>query len=225
MTEIDDLLRFDALAAAERITGQSYKEDGPTMALGAILHLDASARKREELALRDDTHYGMATHDALRIYAELGFEEIHGHQFEGTYGPEIYRVLWHPDGILATVESYSWTGEKPGVNNTKIYFSHQATDSEPVLWKFPMSGRSPSAGISTGDIDTREGLRHILAKLRDAGEFLNPWVEPGYLSLVDYAQWHTQDDVSPRSLDFSKNITAEVVSTFPLEVRQAIGRG
>lgn len=222
MTEIDELLRFDSLAAAEALTGQSYKDDEPTMALGMLLHMDANQRKRELLSARDDTHFGISLTDAQRIYSDLGFDVIHEHQFEGTSAPETFRVLWHSDGILAVIESYSGGDGKQGsVNTTKIYFCHRSHEgNETALWNLPMSGRSPVEGVTTGDIDTREGLRNTLTKLRELGEFVTPWIEPGYMALVDYTQWHSDGDMMTRS----KDITAEVVASFPIEVQEAIGR-
>lgn len=222
MTEFDQLLRFDGLGAAESVTGKSYKEDKATETLGLFLHMKNVEEKRAELTLRDDTHYSSSFADLLRIYGELGFEQIHSHQIENIDAEnrdDQFICLWHPSGVLATAESYSWIAahEKPTVNRATIIFN---IDAE-LLWKIPMSG-SIVDGITVGDLDVREGLRHYWAKLKGHGPFVRPWIKRPYLFLVDYAQSRQTPQGYPDSSEYLHKITESVIATFPESVRKDI---
>lgn len=214
--EFQKILDFDALAQAERLTGQSYKEDKMTEVIGLHLHLQSVQRKKEELALRGDTYFSMKFKELLKIYGELGFVDVHSHSFTNTYGnTDDFVVLWHPEGILATAESYTFGVEdrEPVVNNTKIYFNWKPNDQD-APWSFPMSGRIV-AGVWVGNIDVREGLRHYLSRFRSEGSFVNPWLERDFMWLVDYSQAKVE------GYDH-KAITNGVLDTLPTEVKDSI---
>lgn len=65
MTDIGEILRYDALDTAERLTGKSYKEDEDTMGLGFLMHISHGERKAAALKATDDTHWGISFDDAL----------------------------------------------------------------------------------------------------------------------------------------------------------------
>lgn len=222
-TEIENLLQSDPLLDAETLTGASYKDDEGTLALGMVLHLEKSARVREEMGLRDDTHYGSDFEQALRVLAELGFSIIHEHAFspktysgEDTARNERYIILWRA-GVLATLTSYQETR----VNTFEIHYNWRQNEGVKPF-QYTSSGHYDSDSYDNGEYvwighhDVRTGLRHTLSNLEHNGEFLNIWIERPFLWFVDYAQEKVE------GYDY-KAITKQVIATFPIEVIAAIG--
>jgi hypothetical protein len=215
--EIADLLRVDPLAEAERATGRSYKEDEATSELGFLLHLGHVERKKAALKAAGDSYFSMDLADTLGLYAGLGVLEVLVDEFEGAPWaigevgpPETYRILWHPDGLLATVESYETTGR----NSTKVYYNLRVVDRE-GLWGRTSSGRLVG-DVWAGDHDGREGIANNLAGLREVGDFLPVWAERPFLWLVNYSESKVG------GYDY-KAITAERISRLPAGVRDSIG--
>ncbi len=178
-SETEKLLSFDALHAAEQITGASYKDDKGTMALGFSLLQAASAEKERVLAAADDTSMRTPFTRTLEIYLSEGFTVVYKTKFPSIGpggGEDAWLILWHPEGLLATLESYG-----PATNSSKIYFNVKAPESgRSLLW----SG-CYSRGHFVGDMDVREGLRHRLRQLRELGT-ARPWVERPFLWLLTY---------------------------------------
>ena len=207
MNEIDQMLSFDPLAAAEGLTGKSYKDDRDTLALGMLMLTEHAAEEREELALRDDTFYGSAYADTLRIFAELGFKVVHNHTFSGSSGgDEDFTILWRA-GVLAVAESYRGVS----TNNAKIYYNWKFADIS-QSYSIQFSGHV-NDGVVVGDVDVRVAARHILAKLEAGGEVLSTWIERPFLWLLDYSQGPDDYDA----------INEQVIATFPEEVIKSIG--
>lgn len=213
-TDIEALLKIDPLLEAEKITGKSYKEDRATSNLGMLLHLTNSEAKRNALKAINDTYFsGPYTH-TLSVYLDLGFSVVYDWQFLGIHGTEIYAVLWHPDGILATLESY---GE--GTNNTHIYFNWRQNEGSEYWPSYSGHGAN---GVVIGYIDTREGLRTILNRMREEGEFLPKWIEQPWLSFVDYAGYDKNDRTLTSYSQAKDQAYETVIAALPPTVREAI---
>lgn len=213
MTDFDDLLKFDPLVHAETLTGKSYKDDESTSALGFALHLEHTQRKRDELSLRDDTHYGSPFWNTLRIFNDLGFEAVHGHLFPSStqaHASDRFVLLWRPDGVLGTLESYG-----DATNNAKIYYNWRVNENVENRYALLSSGHWVDEQTWTGDHDAREGLRHTLSRLEATGTFLPFWVERPWLWLLDYSQTKTPN------YDH-KTINEELIARLPILVREAI---
>lgn len=208
--DFDKLLSFDPLAEAEQVTGQSYKDDEVTKALGFIMALQHNDEKAVELGLRDDSYYNIAHDEYLRIVEDLGFTLV----FTEAFGPdEAYQVYWRR-GVLLTVESY---GE--ALNSAKAYFNMEFREGESP-WAYRLSGRvngpayDKGRTVWVGDFDAREGLRHQLARLEAAGTFLEPWVEQPFLWLLNYMETRGEYDHAL--------ITSMKLDRLPVEVQAAI---
>jgi len=215
MAEFSDLLKTDALADAERITGKSYKDDEETMRLGFGLHLVLGAAKEAAAKAARDSYFSMNLAETLALYADMGFTEVLCDEFGGiSYGTEsapaeTYRILWR-DGILATVESHQGTHR----NATKVYYNVAVHDRSD-LWSRISSGSMTDGGVWVGDHDAREGIRTNLARLGEIGTFLSTWVKRPFLWLVTYAE-------SKGDYDYAA-INAERISRLPADVQAAIG--
>lgn len=212
---LDRLLRFDPLAEAETITGSSYKGDPDTRALGFMLLQQNGAIKQQLLEVRGDTTFNNQLDRYLEIVAKEGFREILRVPFTSRWNEqECLYVMYHDgDGILLTFDTYC--GEK--VNGGKFYYNIKMKPDEPN-WHVISSGHYCQVGddyVWVGDHDCREALRHHIAQLRAHGEFIKEWIEQPFLWLLHHGD--TKDD----NYDH-KEITAERIAMFPIEVQKAI---
>lgn len=221
---IDRLLKFDPLDQAERITGYSYKDDKETSTLGLGLALLHNERKREALAATGDSHFHTTYIEYIELLQDLGFEISLQEYFEGDRyndSPPVnegFTVLWHPDGILATAESYG-----TGLNSSKVYYNVMIDQSREDYYGAFSSGHfnlpSYDAGIKiwVGDHDGREGIKHNLNRLREVGEFQAQWIERPFLWLLTYM------DARPGHGNYAhEKINEERISRLPEHVRNAI---
>lgn len=219
MSEFNQLLSFDALSTAEKLTGKSYKEDEATMRMGFAMHLLNGECKRNELALRDDTVHSNPWSHTLKVYADLGFETVYAKAFRGRYGTEEFEVLWRSDGLLAKVESFTLAG-RVSTNHSDLYYNWRP-NPEVDRWEYTSSGHCHTPSYDQGDHvwighhDVREAMRHKIAQLEAHGEFLTPWVERPFLWLLTYM------DTKDPDYDH-KAITASVIAELPEHVRKAI---
>lgn len=221
--DLDDLLRFDPLYAAETLTGHSYKEDDQTQALGLSLHLDTGVSKRKALKATGDTHLSSSLAEQLEVMESLGFETVLLDSFEGSdYGlgspEESYRIMWHPEGVLATVESYQGLGR----NSTKFYYNVRfSQETMGKYYRYTSSGHFHTYDqenenyIWVGNHDGREAFKHHLTRLGLAGEFLSEWIEQPFLWLLTYTESKVE------GYDYEA-INEERISRLPKNVRNAI---
>lgn len=212
MTEqmsLREALAFDPLDSAEKLTGKSYEDDDSTLALGFLMQLGHNERKQRMLTAARDSHHSMGFIDSLALFADLGFGEVYREEFPGHDGAEIYVILWHSDGLLATCESY---GEHR--NSAKVYYNFRHTGSRD-LWSLTSSGHGREDGVWVGDHDAREGIRHNLDAYRAEGEFLDVWVERPFLWLLNYSEAKVDD------YDYAA-INAAKIQALPLHVQRAI---
>lgn len=213
MTDIGSLLRFDPLAEAEKITGHDYKTDEDSGLLGFGIAIKHNERKAKALAATDDSHYGITFAGMTELMGRLGFEVVLTRAFTGRDGVgEKHLVLWHPDGILGTVESYQ--GDM--LNIAEVYYNVRPHE-EYLPWSVTSSGQYRD-GVWIGDHDAREGIRFNLAALREHGDFVNPWVFRGWVWLLNYTDTNGEYD------DY-KAINEAAIAQLPEHVRSAISPG
>ncbi len=180
--DFDSILNYDPLLEAEKLTGKSYKEDDQTSALGLLMHMEHGRRKREELALRGDTYWGMPYAEAMDIFLGQGFVPVWGYSFEDRGAVRQACALWC-DGLLLVVDEYEGT-----LNTAKLEFNWTPLEGHPwsEFFRLPISGgmEHRSEGfddvegdpwVGVADIDVREGFVHLLAKLRASGVLLTTW--------------------------------------------------
>lgn len=221
MNDIDDsemrsLLEFDSLAAAEKLRGTSYKEDPATVLAGFGLNVRNNNLKKQALSAAGDTHFGSTFAEQLDAFHDLGFEVVATLNFQGTgwnEEPDVretFLVLWHPDGVLGTIESYNGDGR----NTSHIYYNWRPAVEN---WHmFTSSGGPFVDGVWPGSHDTLEALKFHFNQLRANGEFVSPWAASPFIWLLTYM------DTKVDGYDY-KAITAERLADLPEHVRVAIG--
>lgn len=219
--ELDDLLRFDPLATAERVTGESYRDDPASTLLGLSLfsaHVDA---KDAALTARGDTRSSMPFGEHLAVFASLGFAIVLDEPFEAGDGtPERFVVLWHPEGVLGSCESYGRLGS---TNKSNMAYAWRPGDLDGDWWGRLTSSGGIHHGVWYGDHDTREGLRHKFNALRAEGSFLSDWSgrrrwPRPWEHLGTYAEW---DGGNGR--DRWNEVRQARFLRLPAVVREAIG--
>lgn len=215
--DIQRLLHFDPLSAAEKLAGgESYKESPAVMNLGMAIALGHNARKEAALKATGDTYFASSFAETREVYVRLGFTEILETHFDapsydgGTYH-ETSIVLWREDGVLGRIETYM--GDH--LNTNKFYYNWRPNPElrEHGLWGFTSSGHLKD-GVWVGDHDGREGMAHNLTRMAANGQFVNPWIESPFLWFVTY-------DEPEGDYDY-KAINASVIAQLPENVRQAM---
>lgn len=206
---IDRLLRTDPLSDAEKLTGQSYKDDEQTMVLGFGLAMLHNQVKEAALRSASDSYFNMTFAEQMDLFLDMGFEEVYRETFAGRYGEDTYVILWHADGILATCESHDGTHR----NDAKVYYNFREADGHYPGYSLT-SGGHMNGDVWVGDHNAREGIRHNLNALREAGEFLPQWIERPLLWLLNYTE-------SDGEYDYDA-INARKIAQFPEHVRLAI---
>lgn len=207
--QVAEALSFDPLGAAERITGESYKDDATTSALGLGLAVMHNERKEALLKNTADSYFSMSFAEQLVLFADLGFDEVYRETFDGGHGTDAYVILWHPDGLLATCESYMGTHR----NTAKVHYNYRH-QSGGYPGRLISSGRLED-DVWIGDHDAREGIRHNLDAMRAEGTFLAEWVERPFLSLLNYAEYK-------RERPQFEAIRVAKIAALPEHVRKAI---
>lgn len=182
--QVADALSFDPLGAAERITGASYKDDATTSSLGFGMALAHNQHKEALLKKTADSYFSMSFAEQMDLFAGLGFDEVYRETFDGGHGTDTYVILWHPDGLLATCESYMGTHR----NTAKVHYNYRHQSGGYPGYRLISSGRLED-DVWIGDHDAREGIRHNLDAMRAEGTFLAAWVERPFLSLLNYAEY------------------------------------
>ena len=209
-----DLLAFDPLSTAERVTGESYKADEGTMALGFSLAIDHNQRKAKALAASGDTHFSQTLAEAEKVYAAAGFAKVASWPFEGSDGvAEELAAWWHPDGLLLTVESYMGTR----VNTASLRYNVRLHEPHhPEAWS-RLSSHGPIDGSTAraGSHDVREGLIVAIEGLREVGAFLPVWVRQPFMWLLTYM------DTKVEGYDYAA-ISTRRIADLPADVRAAI---
>jgi hypothetical protein len=194
----DKLLTMDPLLEAEKITGKSYKEDKDTEALGFFLMQAHREALREQMESQDDTHYSSSFADVIRIYKEEGFKVVYEENFTDRWKKDTtHTILWHEDGVLAVVDSYTgMAGEAPHQNRNTLYFNWISNPGRENIWpSVSISGgfERKSEG-SDGDFEDdpwilvaslymNEGMRRNLRRLRAEGQFVKPWLSDPHTNL------------------------------------------
>lgn len=206
--EIAAALSLDPLSEAERATGKSYKDDPATMLLGMLGATVHNAAKEELLTKANDSCFNSTFAEQMALFADLGFEEVYREEFDGTYGPDTFVILWQTDGILATCESHAGTHR----NRANVYYNYRHPDGYPGFGLTSSGGMR--GGIWVGHHDVREAARHKLNALWAAGEFVSPWAERPFLWLLNYTEEKGDYDYDA--------INARKIAQMPEPVRLAI---
>jgi hypothetical protein len=234
-SEFDSLLSYDPLLEAEAVTGKSYKEDDGTSALGLFLHMEHSARKRDELMVRQDTYYGIPFTEAVDVALDIGFKPVWTHAGRSHYGNRQKTIMFWHEGILLVMDDY-----KGALNSANIHFNWRPfsgkSDEFGPIFGLPVSGSMEHRGpgfedidgdpwVFVGSIHVVEGLKHRVETLRASGQVLTEWYVTDDLLGVRVGK-EVESDFSDRNWhDKVRAKIRERVAEFDEPARSAIQAG
>lgn len=217
MRESDDtlakVLHFDALDAAETITGQRVENGASAFGLGLGL-IHAKARLKEQMLRdRDDVWGGCPLEAYIACIEANGYVRCIEEEFAGHYEDERLFVYAHPDGLLLKFDTYS--GKR--VNGGSVYYNWRPREGADY-WELISSGSfaEPDFKVWTGDHDAREALIFNIGRLRENGDLVAPWVKRPFVWLLHYM------DTEVEGYD-SDAINADRISRLPEWVQEFIG--
>ena len=133
--KIRDVLNYDSLHEAEKLTGESYKESEITQLIGLSNHINNSKKKREMLESIGDSTFSNTEENYLKIVESIGFESVLVEPFINDEGvEERLHVMWNKEfSILLVFDTFSWKDDgsfskagrevpKPSVNGGTFYY-------------------------------------------------------------------------------------------------------
>ena len=203
----------DALARAEEITGQSYKESMVTRALGMALHLDKAKRERSLMSELGDTYYGLEWDEFVKTITDYGFVLIMylpfayrpDHREKTTY--PYHMIAAHPTKKLLLAATSYITDNSQIVNGGKVYGTVSIPeDTKTNRWQ-ALAGCSHSRMKKDRvefDYDIRTGLISKLIQIESASGGFVDWKDADrFLWLMNYAEEHEQrHDHEPLGLEY-----------------------
>ena len=228
-----DVLNFDPIAEAEKVTGVSYKTepmDGPTNRLGMSFARANSERKRAILQKRGDTMMRDSVERFTTIAKMAGFQEVlrlpfdYKERHDDKMNSDTFYIYAHVDGILLVFDTY-WNNKT--TNAAKIYFNWSPKEGitrypdvglsggwrrEHNDWKHPID----TTDVFMGSIDVREALVFKTETMRESGKFRETWVEQPFLWLLHH------NDTKTEGYDYQA-INKERIAMLPEWVRKMIG--
>lgn len=242
---LDEMLRFDPLDAAEKITGENHKSSTRTTGLGMLLMMNNNDRKRKALHERGDTCFTEETDNYQRIIQKNGFKKVLELDFITKKGydsqkeqPEKFFVYWHDDGLVLVMDTSNLTTR----NSAKVYYNWRPKDYKNIRvtssGSFDYEDGQPSIRYDykkepdpnngrpmfwTGDHDAREAIVHNMDALREHGEFMRPWKKAPFLWFLHHGDTDNRDEKGNALYD-SKAINAERIALLPDYVRECIGK-
>jgi hypothetical protein len=208
--EIQEVLSFDSLHEAEKITGRNYKEDAGVAALGMILELQHREKRNAWLYLTRDTNsWNQTLEEYLAVLEEMKFQLIYTEDIADT-GDKL-RIFWH-SGILLVTDSY-WKDTK--INSANAYFNYRGPCDGMFRCSHSWIKEVDGVNVFAASKDGREGLRFTLNKMLEVGEILPIWIERPFLWLLHYL------DIKQEGYDYA-TMNESRIAKFPEEVRNAI---
>ncbi len=221
---LDQLLRFDPLAEAERITGDTYKFNESTALLGLGLAVRHNKLKRDVLVASGDTTMSNKLANYVSIIESMGFEKVLTVPFVAKgWSPadpdrnENLFIYAHRDGMLLVFDTYN----SDDVNGGDLYYCIKLDTNG--RYGVTSSGGYRKYGTEDqywgGYHDCREALRYNINKLRANGQFLAQWPEDHDVFLWLLHHGDTKDE----NYDY-KAINAERIALLPQWVRTMIAR-
>jgi hypothetical protein len=159
-------------------------------------------------------HFSQTMDEHVNSLHALGFETVLEDDFIGHNVKinESFLVLWHPDGVLAAVESF----DAVYCASSKLYYNVRTSLSMlDEYYRYVQNGYLTDDLVWVGSNDSRDNVESTFNGLSVFGTTLNPWVSRPDLRLVTYVEG--QDS----NID-SLETTEERISRLPENVRKAI---
>lgn len=229
--DLHQLLQFDPLDTAERLTGRTWG-DPLTAALGFGLAMEHNDRKNDILTARGDTKLINKLDRYVEIIEAAGFIKVLQDSFIDTEDAgtrDDLMIYARPDGLLLSFDTFSkWSPEDPAVNSARLCYNwHPGVAG---YWGIISSGHRyfyaedhDRPGPWVGYHDAREALLHNIAMLEANGTFLRRWVERPSMWFLGYGESRTlPGEGYVERIDRYDEITAARIERLPSWVKEMI---
>jgi len=224
--DVDELLEFDPLDTAEKITGESCHTDKGTVGLGMLFAMKHNQHKSEVLEARGDTVFSMPLDKYLDIVKDLGFVQVMDVPFQTEHDGKMiteHLLAYWRKGLLLMFDTYG--GDH--INGGHLYFNWAPTNQKEHV---PSSGGCTKDAkgdkVIYGDFDCREALVHHIKFLEARGQILDPWVKQPHLWPIHYGDGRELDAKfggnSSKRFDEYDKIRQARLAMLPDHVRKAI---
>ena len=222
MSRIDDLLMFDPLETAEKLTGVRIDDgrgfDNPAIGLGFLLAQSHGRNKEAVLRGLNDTYHNMELPAYQQVVEKFGFKCVLTDRWRSSHDyDESFFIYAHADGLLLAFDTFA--GKR--VNGGNVYCNWRSLTDD--AYSCIGSGgwiEGPENGyvgaVFDSHHDCREALIHNLNKMRNRGEFVRPWIKRPFLWLLHY------DEPKKNGYDYNA-INAERISRLPQWVQDFVG--
>lgn len=174
---LDSLLNFDPIDAAEKITGLSAKDNTNVGLFGLLLHMEKSDALKNALIKENDVYFGEPLDTYLQKLIDFGFEIVLKDPFKNDNGGQEYLyVLFHFEySILLTFDTYS--GDS--VNGGKFYYN------------FALKNGLSSNGLTSSGHYLSDNENNHVAFYNENFEYFNPKAPKvlRYEGKVTYEEW------------------------------------
>lgn len=225
--KLDELLKYDSLAEAEKITGKHSQESLSTVWLGIGLLQKNTKAKNAILDQTDDTFLTNTIEDYIRKLTDYGFEQVYTENFQTKssfdedYRNEECRILFYPKySILLFFDTY-----KGNVNSSSFYYNWKPFNDEYYGKQVTSSGGFTENKIWVGGHDGREAVKRKIERLAEYGAFLTQWEKCAFNWLATSKDFKkTSEWDFEKSREFYIEVTKKRLANLPENVLQAIGR-
>ena len=229
---LDELLDFDAIATAEKMTGEAIGDNAGT--LGLTLDLLTSRRNMVERIMKDrgDVYDRMPYDEYIKILENFGFKSVLNIPFVDREGNKNkYTILWLSDGILLVADSYCWSDGTLSVNSAHMYYNWTPTVKD--YHNYTSSGRfvlydenDISKCVWSGSHDAHEAVLYNITNFKVHGNLLSSWHTSPYIWLLHHGdnkriETLARDNYQERSKMYDV-LNKERAAMLPKEIQDAI---
>lgn len=227
---LDNLLNYDAIGDAESLYGKLGDDNKEGFAYAMDMIQSRSALLKREMVSRGDVYDRMNPEDYLKVVHNAGFQTVAEEVFKDREGRDNKLVvLWHPDGMLLKLDTYTWHDGERTINSANLYYNIKITSktqdrftkksSGHMHWTGPITPDDKNAtDIWVGSHDAREALLYKIEGLRSIGVFQKEWVESDHVYLTHYMDVpESEKDWRIRS-DMLQDVICKRFATLPKEL-------
>lgn len=230
MDKIDELLRYDPIAEAEKITGKShwsnFSEDDNMLAL--LMNMQHANRKEDVLKNSKDTYFSMSWDYLINVLAGNGFKlgtewNFIDDQWERINNEKAV-IYYREDGVVVYAESYN---NGTSVNGGNCYYELEMKENtdKNEFYCLIHTGCWYGENKIENELDIREGLIHELKKAELHGNFIKKWKNRKHLWILDYMESKNKISHNDKYEVWNKQyeeITKEHISHCPKELQDIV---
>ena len=213
MKNLEELIKFDAVAEAEKAVGIPAEHSGDVAKLALDLLTENDDAKREILNKTQDCHYGTTVEDYMALVTELGFETVLHEEFDSaphsetqTVKEQFYIQVQKDLGMILRWDSY-----RGSVNSARVYFmiaDIEFTDANHVARRNMSRSYSEEANAHSCDYDGREALRYQIRNAIEMLPLLKSWPK-GHDAFLWFLHHRDEDRLRKHNANNSNKLNYE----------------